>query len=280
MRYLCFICIILCFTGCFREGLVNDVELPYFEQKTVVLCAISTGDSVEAKVLNATPLGGNIYDEKYLVNNAQVIISEGNRKVNLKLKRSGIYSISQLIFPIHAGETYELTVQIPDKPIFSASCKVPLVKANFENIDVGNSNNDSRDSFRRKVNLRWKDVSTQTDSSYYLISQKGTYNNVEYTNLEKSSTEALRAGGKVYYETTIGNNTASKYYRTFYLITTESKLFQFTKATLIQENISGSDPSKLLTNFKGILPETTNIKNGLGFFGAFLTTQQTVYVND
>ncbi len=66
----------------------------------------------------------------------------------------------------------------------------------------------------------------------------------------------------------------------FYLISCEKTVYDFLKSSLLVSDIIKAKNVDLLTSFKGVLPEYSNVENGLGFVGGYTMSDTTIYVRD
>src|SRR4051794_17551506 len=108
---------VLCLTGCEKEA---KIKLPPAENKLVVTCFISPGDSVvTAAVQSSKPKYAQAgYASLYLqgmIQDAIVILSDGTTSIQLHFNNTyGFYKASTDNLPIVSGKTYYLSVTTPD----------------------------------------------------------------------------------------------------------------------------------------------------------------------
>ncbi|MFD1144886.1 DUF4249 domain-containing protein [Larkinella insperata] len=114
-------------TAC--DSLINDVDpnrLPKVDGKIVVQCYLSPQDTLllatvgrSRTVLGASPTN------PVVIGNVKVILSEGSRSIELRFDQKMLaYTAPARAFPIEAGKTYQLRVELGNESV-SASCTVP-----------------------------------------------------------------------------------------------------------------------------------------------------------
>jgi hypothetical protein len=308
-KFLLSIFFLLLFSvSCIREDIINE-NLPEFQQKMVVNCLLTPGDSIYAYITKSNPItGGVIKLEDYYVLNASVLIKDslGN---HIELKKTSttkpVYSASQATFMIKAGQNYLLEAKADGLPSVSAKTTVPDKKLTWSQINsydilipdeymstegvevngnwtIPNGFTNGYLIYIRQtneilMNEIWADhISEQQESSSTIktIGDKGVYINqyekIKYDGIYvtcsfPSNKCTVDSVGKV-------NFKLKKI--EICLITTDTHLASYNEALEIYSDIWFSKGS-FLSQYKGIIPEYTNIEGGLGVFGSYLSDNST-----
>ncbi|HRG58935.1 MAG TPA: DUF4249 domain-containing protein [Bacteroidia bacterium] len=153
-------------SSCEKEA---NVKIPEVEPKPVLVCFISPEDTViRVQLTNSIPLytsGSSEYP--YEIKNAEVLISNGSMsKVIPWFKDSLGYQLSTKDFPIKPGETYSLSIKIPDGRKLYAQTTVPV--SNFPTFELSIEKNlmDSSEfgvSYEINYFLKWTDIPNATN---------------------------------------------------------------------------------------------------------------------
>jgi Domain of unknown function (DUF4249) len=283
MRFtICFLLMTLFFTGCSRTSVVEGIIFPVPNGTLSVFCFLTPSDSIHAAVKEIRSLS-NTYKE-IGIENAEITIEDLNTKEIIRLKHlsnGGYFGNSQTTFKVKPNHTYLLTVNSPNNLTLKSSCTVPSQGAVIENFTFGDSFDDGLIAKRRRIEARWQDVSTETQKLNYLISSGGKFKDpftgkiVEVQPSLKSFKNISQSGTSLFYNSDTTDDTFPKYY---YLHTLEYNLYQFEKMAQQMDEISKKSTSSFLGAYQGIIPEFTNIQNGYGIFGAYLTTSLTVTI--
>lgn len=279
MRYI-FGFIIIFTLSCSRTSVINDIVFAVPNEKITVFCLLTPSDSIQVSV---RAIRGVIDKNKEMgIENAMITIEDTDTKIAINLphkSNGGFYGNSQKILKILSNHTYLLRVTTINSLVTqSATCKVPSLSATFERFSYGDSFSDGN-SMKRRIEARWQDVSSNEQKLNYLISSGGKFKDVfseEIYNIQpslKSYKNISQSGNMLFYTSTVTDDNFPKYY---YLHTMENNLFQFQKMAQQMDEISRKGTSDFLGSYQGIIPEFTNIQNGYGIFGAYLTTSQTV----
>lgn len=152
--------------SCEKEA---NVKIPEAEPKPVLVCFISPEDSViRVQLTNSIPLyTASLNKYPYEIKNAEVIISDGSlSKIIPWFKDSLGYQLSTKDFPIKAGETYNLTVKIPDGRKLSAKTTVPLSDFPPFDFSIEKKLVDSSEfgvSYEINYFLKWTDIPNSTN---------------------------------------------------------------------------------------------------------------------
>lgn len=179
---------LILFSGC--TGLRNEVdpsELGVDPPKLVVSCFLSPQDvALTANVTRSRTVVGDSISQ-YLsgtsVSNATVMLSEGDRSVQLLYKNTLFpgdsvrlyYSADAKLLPIIAGHTYKLTVTTADGQKATSTCTIPYaVKPTSVKLDSNaNAILNRNQNQRYFVRASWQDPGGQTN--FYQVSGNFQY---------------------------------------------------------------------------------------------------------
>ncbi len=281
-RLLLFISLGLYLTGCTKQvEVVGSLTFPDAPATLAVFCLLTPQDSVFATVTTLRSVSDRLpRNQKGLadyvrVPDATVILQEksSSRKITLTyLGRNGLYGAKLIDFKIISGQDYSLQVIRPGFQLLFAECQVPTKAASIESFAYGGSFNGGGIN-RRRVEVRWQDVSTKTDSLNYFVANKyrfippfDTASNIYY------SQYISKVGPTYFYENDAFDNSYPQYY---YLFTVSRDTFRFYHMAEKMDDITRHGPD-FFGAFQGIVPEYTNIKGGYGIFGAYLSSRITV----
>lgn len=268
----------LAWAGCQSPTLVDDVPLPNVRPKVVVYSVLTPADSIEVQVSWAYPIQSGKTLEQAGIRSARVVLYHQQDSIALQpTKVSGRYAGLQKRFPIQIGQTYRLQVNVADQPTLTATCSVPSREASFERITplpIANG--------EWQILKEWQDVSTTNDSLNYAIAEYSSFES-EYSSYPLVAQKLYdlrtikRERSLLYDDTTIYHDPELlKQYNTpytYYLLTLDINLTRFLKMSLQMKDALDNDKSTFLFGFRGIVPEFTNIQNGLGVFGAYVSTK-------
>lgn len=299
-----FILILYTCTGCVREEVLDDIESKYFKEQLVIQSIISPGDSVFVYVGKTIPLGDSIEEAK--VFDASITLSDGEEhSVSLPLLNSNtpVYGISQKNFPIEAGKTYILAVKHADLPAISASCTVPSVATSIDTLEYLGTTTTEENDVPYLVRAKWKNTDQPYLERIYALDHYQKYLSEDNSFLEEgtyyTNPDAFHGIQSVdsYY---IYNEQFSKstfYIDTFieggivkyagpsmeaymvheveyYLITPDENLAQYQSSfDFFRQNRSALEDDSFIDLYRGVIPEYSNVKNGLGVFGAYLRSE-------
>jgi len=131
--HITFLLIILLIVSCERD--IKNISLPDFEQKLVIHSFISPYDSVSlVRIASNQRIYGDLsINETPSVSN--VTISNGEKEVILKEVLSG-YIFTHMEMPVEEGKTYILTVTGENGLKAEASCRVPIRRDFYPEIDT------------------------------------------------------------------------------------------------------------------------------------------------
>ena len=272
--------VLLC-VSCLRENLITDIELPDSQPVPVIFGLFTPiSDSLQVNVRWSFPIGSQNLLTKDAINDAQIWLVNLDRKdsVQLPYRRGGVYGLPQRQYPLQVGASYRVAVKVPQQKLLTAYFSIPHKKAKYSKIEYGKAKIQPSDSWRRDVTKYWRDVSTPSKNYFYFTAEieKGqptifaTFNESEFVQ---------RADNMLYTFNDISSSTQNAI-MIFYLISCEKTVYDFLKSSLLMSDIVKAKNVDLLTYFKGVLPEYSNVENGLGFVGGYTMSDTTIYVRD
>lgn len=278
---------------------VEPHQLSEQPARLIVACFISPQDTViAAKVARSRPILDDETVTNLEITNATVLLQTGSRSVALSYHRQlRYYRISPADFPIRAGEPYHLVVQTPDGQRVEATTTVPAF------VDLQRVRLDS-EVVREEAGLRkrfftrfsWFDLAAQTN--YYQTEGIISYR-CPQCNPEKNIRQAVQfsspEGDRALYTDQASNGQSmlsvpgflgpsipadQPFFPTTFqkpLVLTASLLhlnsdYYFYHKALEQQRQSDQNP------FAEPVPIPTNIRGGLGCFGASNRSVVTVWV--
>ncbi len=269
-----FLLMIGIFYACEKEA---NVKIPETEPKPVLVCFISPEDSlIRVSLTNSIPLyTSNANNYPYEINNAIITISNGNLSKKIPWFKDSIgYQLSTSLFPIIAGETYSIEVEIPDGRKLNAKTKVPNESFPLFDFTIDKNLIDSNEfgvNYEFIYTLSWTDLPAVTN--YY---RAVIYNLTSDTNLgvDKSAqplneifesdqgkdgeTIKITGQGSIFYDP--GSTPFSDSNYIAYLIMSNKEYFEYHKD--LYYNNDGNPFSEAKINF-------SNIEGGIGCFSAY-----------
>ncbi len=262
---------------------ISDVEPPKqgVEPQLVVHSYLSPDkDKIFVSVKLSKPIFSNDYSktEDKEIKNAKVTITNKTTKqvavipFNSSWNSYVIYTES---FPLKEGETHQLNVSTPDGKSVEASCTIPnAIKGNFKNIKLQVRKNRYNEE-RTQLSFEFEDLS-EKENNY------GAFAFIKYENGKKDFESERETGfiisgkGKtIRAELTDGgvsiplDKITSVEIRLFSM---DKNYYHYFKTVEMQTNDYSGNPFKEPTII------VSNIKNGLGVFGAYtLKTTKKVF---
>lgn len=281
LKNLCVLLISCLLFGCVREDMVEIEPMPE-NDKLVVFGLLTPANHVYVQVGKSQSFGSGRYEaDKFYVNDAVVTITNDEEKeIRLQLvnDREGLYSASQAEFPIKPGGTYRLKVEAPLRETVTASTMVPPKKAVWKEAGLYGYMNESYGGLIYQLIGGWNTISNSVDIGYGVAV---LYPSVEMKILQHENEGILPQGNEyaIKREVYVANDnsidavliTRDRYYNDF------SKTAELTVDVLnYYHNAVFAD---IISGFKGVIPQSGNIENGLGVFGSYLTDSRTLYKN-
>lgn len=287
------ICALL--NGC--TGLRNEIDpsrLGIDPPKLVVTCFISPQDTTLAvKVTRSNTVVGDsasLLQPDHNVTDATVTLSEGDRSVTLPYNNrpasstvtQSYYSIPARPLPIVVGQTYKLTVKLPNGQQASSSCTIPAAvfpKA----ITFDSLTENSGRTKRYYVKTQWQDPANQTnyyqmagifryttssskDERYNGLSfddeNRGLFSDAGLDGTEFPSGRAFIASASTSTQRSNFNNQYKTAVVTVNLISIDQAYYRYQEA-VIRQRRSRNNP------FAEPVLIPSNIEGGLGCFGGY-----------
>ncbi|GAB3930769.1 DUF4249 domain-containing protein [Larkinella terrae] len=265
---------------------VEPQQLADRSAKLIVACFISPQDTVlAAKVARSRPILDDQPVTNLEITNATVSLQTGSRSIPLiyhpKLR---YYRADPNVFPIRAGETYQLRVQTPDGQRVEATTTVP-VSVNLQQVQLDSEVVLENDVPRKRLFARyfWADAASQSD--YYQTEGIFSYRcpgcapekpvrqpvqfvaNPFYTDRESNATPMVSEKG--YLGLSIPSNLwfftgffSKPFVLTADLLHLSPEYYRYHEA-LERQRQTDTNP------FSEPVPIPTNIQGGLGCFGAY-----------
>jgi hypothetical protein len=277
------ICLLILLLGSCNQQkeLLEEINFPNVPPVLAVYCLLTPGDSILATVTtlrsvsDRLPISNLGIVEYPRVPDANVILKDLTTKQVITLRylgREGRYGIVQSPnFSITPGSSYSLSVSKTGFPTLDATCQIPQKAAVIEQFSYGEPYNDGFFS-RRRVELRWQDISTPAFSVNYFLTT--AYQMSASENDRRMSTYYNKnisvVGTTYFYQNDALDN---PYPRSFRLITASSAVFNFYKMAENMIMITSSGTGDPFGAYQGIVPEYTNVTGGYGIVGGYLSTQ-------
>ena len=253
--------------GCTKD--VDNIKLPTTDPKLVVGCFVSPQASLIAVTLTrSNPIFGPSHSNtnSSAVEDATVILTDGTNSVNIPYNNGNSqYEMSTAAFPIVAGQTYSLSVSTPKGENVSGSCTVPASSINALTVDF----TDTISTNSKKITVHWQDISGEVNF-YRVIGQLvslDTFNTLD-------TTFDYMYGGNLFNDhDKDGNEMYAKLegYPSWgpdlkliaydvYMLNIDAEYYKYQNSL---DHYTYNDP------FSEPSPLYTNIKGGLGVFGAY-----------
>jgi len=273
------------FDSCIREEIIDDETLlALYKEKLVVYCLLTPGDSIYAYIARTAPFS-KIADkpEDYYVFNALVELSDNNNFTTLILKSDTfpLYVASQDNFKVIPSTQYHLNVSTPGGLNAHASTITPLTfsKLNQENVSQYTIYDIEFEEYQLivEVLLNWETI-VDYNYGYYLFSSSSNSINHGLAILDYYYSAGNMNFCRYGYNMSFRNNEVI--HDTLYLATTDESLANFIRSQEIFEQIKNVlDGGSFLNLFRGIIPETSNIEEGVGIFGSYLSDTVIIEIN-
>jgi hypothetical protein len=294
-------------SSCVYEEIIDEKSID-FNPILVVYSILSPDDSIYVTVTCASPVSRIIYEPSDLhILNARVVIKNDNGDSILLTRKTDalpIYCASQSEFPIIQGETYYLNIRCESYPSVYAETTIPenkytwlsvvsrdiLIPEEYMSIDGieiiaywdvdGSSELGSR-VFTNTITQKFEETGNSLQSNL-LFEDYSTITMVGNHRIFTKQWPAVQYS-EIYSHCDLQGCTldsvgpiSSRLRRIdLNLITMDEHLNQFVESNDFYSDIwYGS--SSFLNQFRGVIPEYTNIDQGLGVFGSYLDDNKTV----
>lgn len=293
-------------SACAREEVLEDIRSGYFEPQLVIHSLITPGDSVMVNVSRSRPLGDSLQSKK--VTDASVTITDGRgQAIRLPLVQEDyyttVYGISQQYFSIQAGATYTLSVTHPELSAVEASCTVPETATPLEAVRyVGKSRVPDDGRLTYDVQVSWYDSGPYLHRVYFSVHyittnpedrsilEQGMYyyghdpfHGIEQTDSLFTYYDNAFFSSKILYTDTLPDGTILSsqtieapitYQLTTYLVTPDEHMARYQASQdIFAQNESELNSDSFIGLYRGIIPEYSNVRGGLGVFGAYLRSE-------
>lgn len=300
MKKIGFIVIIfsLISTSCIREEIISTPISASEAVLPLIYGTLSPGDSIHIYLGLSIALGeekqGKLSEEQIEKTVILLIDSTFNHRIILsylpnkapKWEDSRIWGISQIDFPIHAGHTYEVNIQIPGFDPVTASTRVPKEARPFSSVSFEADTNSWNGGLAPGYDVfaQWEG---KGDHEYHLVYEyvsrketifepfeerysfgSGLHSPDLYRKVQNTfSVELFILGAEQ------NPNFLSKPERLgLVLLTSDIHFFKYASvADFFDYQNFNLDTDSFLELDRGVLPQYTNIENGLGVFGSYLT---------
>lgn len=256
---------LLMLSSCVRQEIIDirGLEVP---PKLVVLAYLTPGDSIRVFVNKSIPFGNPADPAQTDVLDATVILKndEGRtEQLTLSVPSVPVYACAQTDFPVIQGQRYHLTVSAPDMTTVTAETTVPEKAAVWKSASMSQTN-DGGNQFSGS----WDALPDEGDIDYGVF----VYRSAEPTDLLFGNESIIPKLGGYTVERVVYAGTGSQIEAT--LVTRSKMLGQFSKMTelTLEMEMYYSDAGfyEIISGFKGVIPQFSNIEGGLGIFGSYL----------
>jgi len=294
-------------SSCVYEEIIDEKSID-FGPVLVVYSILSPDDSIYVTVTCASPVSRIIHQSSDLyILNARVVIKNSNGDsilLNKKADALPVYCASQSDFPIIRGETYYLSIHCESYPSVYAETTIPedmytwlsvvsrdiLIPEEYMNIDGieitaywdvdGSSALGSR-VFTNTITQEFEDTGNSLQSNL-LFEDYSTITVVGNHRIFTKQWPAIQYS-EIYSHCdmqgcivdSVGPVSSRLRSVDLHLITMDEHLNQFVESNDFYSDIwYGS--SSFLNQFRGVIPEYSNIDQGLGVFGSYLDDNKTI----
>lgn len=266
--------------SCVREDII-PIKLQSEKEKLVVFGFLSPGNSIFIRVGKTQPFGSTEYKSgDFLVSDAVVSIrnSEGRvEELEPVAGNPGLFKLAQSVFPIRQGQTYHLQVESPSFETVTAHTTVPAAKALWRSVSVKKFMDESYGGIRYELHGTWDRAYEGSSGLEYGVALIYPSNESKVLQYENEGISPM------------GDGYAVKRAAGFYggsslqavLITRDKHYAEFSRVsqltTEVLEYYHRAVFADIISGFKGVIPEASNVENGLGVFGSYLTDSRTFY---
>jgi len=270
--------------SCKKEA---TIKLPKQENKLVVTCFISPGDTlISARVKASVPEYGQQQNFDDDVMNATVMLMDDAHAILLPFDPTqDAYVISSNAFIVVSGKTYSLIVSTPDGKQVSASTTVPSeqfelqsITTHTKNEQISASSTFTFESFDYDLTIGVNDIPNKT-SYLEVFFQNFTYNSSDTTSMQyvqpdslyNQASDAFFATDESGSRSVYSYNYSSSFYGTdiqsaqvnIAILNCSPEFYKYNESLQRSENADGNPFSEPVFVY-------TNIAGGFGCFGSFV----------
>lgn len=277
MKKLLYLPLIWFLWGCETDA--GSILIPY-KAKMVLECYLNPSDPViQATLQSSLPMVSS--DSVLVIRNATIELTDGTRRITLPYQ-NGSYQVTTRQFPLTAGATYTIRASAGGYPAIEATCTIPSRATNsmVSWKDNGISYVQRFRSYRvyRNFELQWK-VPAPADPLYFGLGRRTQF--VDTTTVD--GRDSITVGFNTYWDsfqtdrevaqnkpkvqvligrTTEGDSTRlTTRYSEVLLLQCDRNVYDFMRNVQTQQR-NVHNPFAEAT----LIP--SNVKNGLGIFGA------------
>lgn len=270
----------------------KPIDIEEFLEKKVVVNCILTEQSTQTLSLNYS---GSLKDKSYQeIDQARITLLE-NKKIVGNFQKKG-YSLWEISFTPKQGNTYDLEIQIPNTPLITATTKMPkkITINKVKKEDTHTKKNFVKESddffwvfaFQKNKDTLMRKITI--DSKYKLLQEISTnYSKVDNFNTKEPTSSVFGYKPHFVYLRMKPNENEKTFFLegNFYssIIVFRSVSIEYDKylKSSIQKMLvyqSFEDPTQWLDESEIY----TNIKNGVGIFGAYVDhcLNYNIYLSD
>ncbi len=281
--YIFFLFGFFIFDSCIREEIIDDESISKLNnEKLVIYCLLTPGDSIYAYIAKTAPFS-QIADkpEDYYVLDALVELSDNNNHFTTLVLKSDtfpLYATSQDNFKVNPSTEYNLNVSTPRGLNVHASTITPYTysKLNQGNVSVYTIYDTEFEEYQliAEVLLYWETIS---EYSYgYLLYSSTFHYDIEIIEdyFSVGNINYCRYGYNMFFRD------SKLICDTLYLATTDENLANFMLSQELFLQIKEVlDGGSFLDLFRGVIPENSNIEEGVGVFGSYLSDTAIININ-
>lgn len=265
---------LLTFNSCEDDIFKKEIDPP--QSATTPQCVVQSylspdNENIEVSLQWSQPIFNTAIEvlNNPIIKNAKVVLFN-NEKKSVPLvfdNEKQLYVAKNSLFPIKEKENYSLQVEVPNTPTVTANCTVPSkFKSEIENIRLIRTSDDGSAAFQ--VVFEFNDI--PNEKNYYLaeiILKTNDFNKIikvePFTDFNRDGKKILVRSEKVW-----DNGYYSKDSISINLFSVDKHFYDYKRTVLQQEE------SEDLGVFAEPVFIISNIKNGLGIFGAYTKTSK------
>jgi|GEM_PF-2835968 len=266
--------------SCVREDII-PLKSGSDQQKLVVFGFLTPGNSVLIRVGKTQPFGSAEYKAAdFHVADAAVTIrnNEGlERQLEPVATQPGLFKLSQTGFPIRPGQTYHLKVRAPSLETVTAITTVPAEKAVWRSVSVNGFFDESYGGLTYELNGSWASVNEGASGVSYGVALIYSYDEAKILQYENEGIRPTNDGYVVKRDIYFYNNLVTD----VALITRDKHYGEFSRVSELTNEVlnyfDNAEFADIISGFKGVIPQGSNVQNGLGVFGSYLIESRTFH---